>query len=191
MLVLALSLIGCEAAAPAWDEHNPRPVRWAQHIETPGLPNLARVDEGLFRGAQPRPEGFAALKTLGVRTVINLRAEHDCHDDCAANGLGYVHVPQRAWTIDDADAIAFLKAAAVSADGPFFIHCQHGADRTGTMVAVYRVVVQGWSREDAIDEMVRGGFGYHVMFRNLIAYIRNLDADKLRREAGIARGVSG
>ena len=62
------------------------------------------------------------------------------------------------------------------------MHCWHGSDRTGTVIAMYRMVVQGWSREDALDELVNGGYGYHTIYRNIPAYIRNVDIDSIRQQ---------
>ena len=68
---------------------------------------------------------------------------------------------------------------------PVLVHCQHGADRTGSMIAVYRVIVQGWSKDDAIREMKEGGYGFHRIWGNLPEWIENLDIDGVRREVGI------
>nr|HNI57084.1 protein-tyrosine-phosphatase [Elusimicrobiota bacterium] len=63
------------------------------------------------------------------------------------------------------------------------VHCQHGSDRTGTMVAIYRIAVQGWSKESALDEMVNGGYGFHPLWKNLRRYIRNLDVAAVKAKA--------
>jgi DSP-PTPase phosphatase fused to NAD+ Kinase len=68
---------------------------------------------------------------------------------------------------------------------PVLVHCQHGADRTGTMLALYRVAVQGWTKEAAIREMTRGGYGYHKIWIELPPWIRDLDIGSLRSKAGI------
>ncbi len=65
------------------------------------------------------------------------------------------------------------------------IHCTHGADRTGVMIAAYRVVVQGWSKPEAEREMIRGGYGYHLVWINLPRVLRRLDVAKMRRELGL------
>ena len=62
------------------------------------------------------------------------------------------------------------------------VHCQHGSDRTGTMIAVYRVIIDGWSKDDAVREMTNGGFGFHPMWQNLISYIKALDVDAIKAE---------
>lgn len=81
--------------------------------------------------------------------------------------------------------VEFLKVIAESENHPVFLHCQHGADRTGVMSAVYRIVVQGWSKEAAIREMTEGGYGFHSVWLNLIDYVENLDIEDLKARAGI------
>ncbi len=68
---------------------------------------------------------------------------------------------------------------------PILVHCQHGADRTGVMSVIYRVAVQGWSKEEAIREMVKGGINYHEIWINIPPWIRKLDIEKIREEAGL------
>jgi protein tyrosine/serine phosphatase len=81
--------------------------------------------------------------------------------------------------------VRFLKTITDTNAGPFLVHCQHGADRTGTMIAIYRMAVQGWRKEEAIQEMTTGDFGYHTVWGNLIRYLNALDVEALRKQAGI------
>lgn len=159
---------------------------WAQPLARPGLPNLHRVSPELYRGAQPTAEGMAQLRALGVRTVVNLRASHSDADKLAGTGLRYVPIPVTAVGIGDDDVVRFLRVAADPAAQPVFVHCQHGADRTGLMVAMYRVAVQGWEREAAIDEMLHGGFHFHGIYEPVLAgYVRTVDLARLRELAGL------
>ena len=66
------------------------------------------------------------------------------------------------------------------------MHCRRGADRIGLAVAVYRIAVQGWSKEEAITEMTQGGFAFYTGWQNLIRYLRDLDIDALKRQAGLS-----
>ena len=66
-------------------------------------------------------------------------------------------------------------------DGPFLVHCRHGADRTGVACAMFRIVEQGWSRVDAIREMKDGGFGFHPLWKNIPRYLEKVDVAKIRR----------
>ena len=66
---------------------------------------------------------------------------------------------------------------------PVLVHCQHGADRTGIICALYRIIIQGWTKEDAIKEMNQGGFGFHQIWNNLVKWIENLDIEAIRKKA--------
>ena len=157
----------------------------AEAIPDPALANAWRVDDRLIRCAQPDAAGMRALESAGVKTVINLRHHHDDGDEVAGTGLRTAHIPMDTWEIRDEHVVAFLRIVTDDEAGPVAVHCRHGADRTGALVAMYRVVVQGWSREDAIAEMTSSAYGFHRIWTNLPVYVRNADVEKLRREAGL------
>lgn len=186
--ILALSavafLLFCnQAPAPVAEEtRNPQ---WAEPMEAAGLPNLHRIDDGLYRGAQPEEEGFPSLAELGIKTVINLRARHESREEAEAAGLEYVALPMRAHRAKQKHVIEFLKVAADPERRPVFFHCMHGADRTGLMAAGYRVAVQEWTPEDAVEEMKEGGFGFHSIWVNLPDLVEEMDYDRVKKEAGI------
>ena len=158
------------------------PDHWASRIDAPGVVNLYRADTHLYRGGQPDDEGFAQLKAMGIRTVVNLRTLHSGRERCAQVGLDYLHIPVPPWHADDAAVIEFLKVAADRKRQPVFVFCRHGADRTGMMCAVYRVVVQDWSKDEAINEMTDNGFGFHHFWQNLIRYVRRVDVESMRKQ---------
>ncbi|MCU0723908.1 MAG: tyrosine-protein phosphatase, partial [Planctomycetes bacterium] len=153
----------------------------------PGLPNLHKASDALYRGAQPESEGFKELRAMGVKTVVNLRSSHTDDDEIGDLPLKKVLIRCKAWDPGDDQTAEFLKIVSDPANHPVFVHCQHGADRTGLMCALYRMAVQGWTREDAIEEMTKGGFGYHTVWDDLIDYLRKLDVEALRKKAGIAK----
>jgi protein tyrosine phosphatase (PTP) superfamily phosphohydrolase (DUF442 family) len=155
---------------------------WAEPVE--GIPNGHRVSEGLLRGAQPDREGFEALASMGVRTVVDLRAGHSDADLVRGLDLDLVEIPIRPYAFGDADVARFLSVAADPDRAPVFVHCRYGSDRTGLMCAAYRVAVQGWSRDEAVAEMTTGGFGYHGIWTEPVAYIRSLDVDAVLPPAG-------
>ena len=74
----------------------------------------------------------------------------------------------------------FLRIVTDHERTPVLVHCHYGADRTGVLCAAYRVAVQGWSKQQAIDEMTRGGMGFHPLCQGMIDYIRNVDVERLR-----------
>ena len=163
-----------------------RRSEWAQRLARPGLPNLHRVTEDLYRGAQPTAEGMRELKKMGIKTVINLRSFHSDRDEIGDTGLAYEHIYMKAWHAEDEEVVRFLQIVTDDDRAPAFVHCQHGADRTGTMCAIYRIAVCGWTKEEAIEEMRQGGFGFHEIWGNLPEYIRDLDIEKIKRRAGLA-----
>ena len=164
-------------------ERNPT---WAVKVERPGLPNFFRVAPNLYRSAQPTADGLRAAEKLGIKTVINLRAFHADTDEPESTKLRIERIRFNTWHPEDEDVVRFLQLITKPRNGPFLVHCQHGADRTGTMIAIYRITVQGWKKDDAIREMTGGGYGYHEMWSNLIRYLRNLDTDALKKKAGMA-----
>jgi protein tyrosine phosphatase (PTP) superfamily phosphohydrolase (DUF442 family) len=140
--------------------------------DIPGVANFARVSPALWRGAQPTREGFAALQRMGVRTVVNLRELHDDRALMAGLGLGYARLPFNPTEPSDALVSQFLQIVADPANQPVFVHCQAGADRTGTLVVAYRVMVQGWPVSEAVKEMPR--FGFHNLWTDLLRYLDDL-----------------
>jgi len=178
IIVLATALTGEILAA----EPSSAP---AQAIEAPGTSNLYRVSDTLYRSAQPTAEGFRSLKELGVVTVVNLRSYHSDRQEIGTTGLAYEHIYMKAWHPEHKEIVRFLQIVTDPKRTPVLVHCQHGSDRTGTMTAVYRIVVEGWSKEDAVKEMTSEAFGFHRVWRNLPKWIEELDVEAVRRDAGV------
>jgi protein tyrosine phosphatase (PTP) superfamily phosphohydrolase (DUF442 family) len=164
-----------------------RAPTWAQPLAVPPLKNFYKVSDDLYRGAQPTQEGFLALARLGVKTDINLRLGGSDTGLVAGTPLALVEIPAEPWNLEFKEVVAFLSVVADRQRAPVFVHCSHGADRTGAMTAIYRIAIQGWSKQDAIGEMTHGGFGYHAIWENLPAFIATLDIDALKRAAGLAK----
>jgi protein tyrosine/serine phosphatase len=162
-----------------------RPTHWAKPIQMEGVPNLHKVSDTLYRSAQPSAEGMKRLKAMGIETVVNLRSFHSDRDQIGDTGLAYEHIHMKTWHPEEEEAIRFLQIVTNPKRSPVLVHCQHGADRTGTMCALYRVVVQSWSKEEALKEMTQGGFGFHGIWENLIQWINGLDIDRIKKKAGI------
>ena len=157
-----------------------RPVRWAQPVDLEGVPNLHRVSTNLYRSAQPSAEGMKKLKEMGIETIVNLRSYHSDRDEIGDTGLGYEHIYMKAWGPEHKEAVRFMQIVTATNRLPVLVHCKHGSDRTGAMCAVYRIVVEGWAKGDAIKEMTDGDFGFHEIFQNLPKWIEALDVEELR-----------
>lgn len=153
-----------------------------RHEGVPGLGNLAQVDAGLWRSAQPTAEGFVAARGLGIRTVLNLRTAHEDGPRAAPAGLAVVDLPMHQWSVDEADLVAALRIVSDPARRPVLVHCAQGCDRTGAVVAAYRRVYQGWAAEDAVREM--RSFGMAPFWLQLPALVRRLDPEALRARIG-------
>jgi protein tyrosine/serine phosphatase len=176
-LVVALLFM----AQISWAGESGRPQHWAVSIELPGVGNLHRVNENLYRSEQPTREGMKKLKEIvGIKTVINLRVFHTDADELKGTGLLNEELSVKTWRIEDEDVVRVLKLIRNKEKGPFLIHCWHGADRTGLMAAMYRIVEEDWSKDEAIEEMVSGGYGFHPTWENIIEYIRNVDVKKIK-----------
>jgi protein tyrosine/serine phosphatase len=194
-LCAALVLLG-GCATNTLPAPDPRPSQWATPVAATGLPNLYRVNASLYRSAQPSRDGITALVEgtplvagdAPIRTVVSLRTlRTDASLVMTPSRLSLEHIPAQSWHPEDEDVIQFLRIATDPARQPVLVHCRRGADRTGTMVAVYRIVVEGWTKADAIDEMTRGGYDFHPMWQNLIRYIEDLDVEAVRAQVMTAR----
>ncbi len=150
-------------------------------VQADGLSNFHKVADGIYRCAQPGAAGFRSAEKLGIKTVINLRAMHDDADEAKGTALRLLSIPINTWEIRDEDVVRVMKILAQKENGPFLIHCQHGADRTGLMCAMYRILVQGWSREKALDEMQNGGYGFHSIWQNIVKYVGKADVEAMKK----------
>jgi len=175
-LAAALSLVGVSGCG---GQYRDLPVDG----ET-GILNFAKVSDGLYRGGQPDAEGFARLKARGIRTVVSLRTFNVDRPLLRGLGLEYCHISFKAGHPEDEDVVEFLQVATDPTRQPVFVHCQWGCDRTGMMVAAYRVVVEGWSRARALDEMRRMGFNND--WHGIEEYVEHLDAAALRKAMAAA-----
>jgi protein tyrosine phosphatase (PTP) superfamily phosphohydrolase (DUF442 family) len=178
-----------ETATPAASPPAERPAKWAEPMQMDGVTNLHKVSDTLYRSAQPTAEGMKNLKDkLGIKTIISLRSFHSDRDEIGKTELGYEHIYMKTWHPEEKEVVRFLRIVTDPKRQPVLFHCQHGADRTGTMCAIYRIAVQGWSNEEAIKEMREGGYNFHKVWSNLPKWIDALDIEKIRKQAGIDEG---
>jgi tyrosine-protein phosphatase SIW14 len=145
----------------------------------PGLGNFAAVSDVLFRGSQPSREGFEQLKTMGIKTIVNLRAYRGDVGKLKGLGFQYVHLRCRAWLPSGKKLAEFLKIVDEPTNRPVFVHCWHGSDRTGLAIASYRIMVQGWALDDAVDELHEFGF-HHRVFPQILRYLQRFDASSMQ-----------
>jgi tyrosine-protein phosphatase SIW14 len=140
-----------------------------------GLENFARVNPNLYRGAQPTEDGFRQLKSMGVKTVVGLRSNHSTKKEVEAAGLTSVELPLRADLESvpptDAELKKFFDVVLDPSRQPCYFHCAFGKDRTGTMGAIYRMEIDGWTPDEALQEM--DSFGYHTYYKDFAQFVRD------------------
>jgi protein tyrosine phosphatase (PTP) superfamily phosphohydrolase (DUF442 family) len=163
----------------------PRPSEWATRVDGTSVNNLYRIDDGLYRAAQPNARGFQELAGLGVKCVLDVAGGPGDDAFVDKGSLKLFHVPMSAFGLRDDRVLEALKIMADPQNRPLLIHCRQGADRTGAMVALYRVVVQGWTAEKAVEEMTRGGYHHSGLWKNLETYVLKADAAALRKKLGL------
>ena len=130
----------------------------AKREQRPGLPQFGVISEQLYRGAQPTDQGFGELKKLGIGIVVNLRHEADAiareRGIVESEGMQYVSIPWRGKLDPKPEQVAqFLRLLKANPDKKVFVHCERGSERTGVMVATYRMSREHWTPDQALNEM--------------------------------------
>ena len=153
------------------------------------LPNFHQVNPKLYRGAQPKKNGIKRLAQLGVKTIVNLREEDGLalseEAEARAAGLRYFNVPlKRAGRPTDQQVEQALAILNTAGNQPVFVHCRLGADRTGLIIAVYRITHDGWTSERAKAEA--NHFGMHPWEMGMKGYIH----DYYQRRQGSRTGTT-
>ena len=129
------------------------------------LPNFYKVSERLYRGGQPGTGGVKKLADIGIKTIINLRGTDEMtraeEAEAKAAGLVYFNIPMPGLSRPTHEQISrVMKIVGDQESGPVFIHCKRGSDRTGTVVAVYRISHDGWTADKALTEAKRFGLSW-------------------------------
>jgi protein tyrosine phosphatase (PTP) superfamily phosphohydrolase (DUF442 family) len=145
----------------------------------PGIGNFDQVDQRVYRGAQPTDQGFQYLAKLGVKTIIDLR---EADGRAAAEqrsvttaGMKYVNVPMTGLT--PPSEAEMTKILSLLQDGPVFVHCKRGADRTGAVIAAYHITVHKWDNGRALKDAKAHGMGsFQFPRQNFIKTFRPSEA---------------
>ncbi|MDL2264000.1 tyrosine-protein phosphatase [Synergistaceae bacterium OttesenSCG-928-I11] len=185
LLYLLFSLLIFSHLTPSVDAAE-RDEKWAEPIALAGVLNLHKIDNNLYRSAQPSAEGMKNLEAMGIRTVLNLRTYNSDRSETKGTKLREVRVQMHAWDPQFDEIATALRVLIDPSGAPNLVHCQHGADRTGMTVAMYRMVVQNWPREEAIREMLDGDYGFHIIWTGIVRFLETVDIEAMRRAVGIA-----
>ena len=149
---------------------------YAEKLRLPGLPNSGRINDHLYRGAQPRFEGWAELSKLGITTVVDLRGDDPGTMDgerrrVESLSMRFVHIPISGWSPPtDEQVVQFLSLFRNDPKEKIFVHCRFGNDRTGVFIATYRMALEKWPAEQALKEMYFFGFNgfWHPSMKTFI-----------------------
>lgn len=163
MLGLCILLTGCATSGPR-------------------VANVHPVTPSLVRGGQPNAAALQSLKeTYGIQTVVNLNGSTAKSEAISAGAreLKYVPIPSDPFNPDRDKILQFLALATDPRSGPVYVHCQHGMDRTGVAVAVYRMIVQDWSRRSALDELRKyQSLSHELVFPEIPQFLSEVDRDR-------------
>lgn len=178
-LLVSLLITQCCAFA----EVKVRPTQWAQPvIGSESLDNLYKVSDSLYRSEQPDNSDLTVLKALGIKTIISLRHYHTDSKKFAEAGIVDLQFKMDAGSVTCSNLVEALRAIR-SSPKPVLVHCWHGSDRTGFIVAGYRIIEQKWTVEQAIEELKFGGYGYHgSLYENIEKLLRDMNVEAIRKE---------
>ena len=151
-----------------------------QKIDSKHFKRLHKLNDSLFRSEQPGKKGFAELEAMGVKTIINFRRKVDDAKRAKGTTLQLERLPLKAAELNESHIIDALRLIQTS-EKPVLIHCWHGSDRTGAIAAAYRIVVEDWSREDAIAEMRLKELSHHEKrYPNVIELLKELNVEDIK-----------
>lgn len=169
-----------QAVVPGHPDHKVARRRTVQ-----GVSNFAEVTPRLYRGAQPERGGLESLAKMGINTVVDVRLTGADKEGKEAKKLGmdFIALPWHCLLPKDDAFAKFLKYLRDHPDKKVFVHCRYGDDRTGMMIAAYRMAVEGWTADEARKEM--NAFGFHnVICASLVRYEKGFP-DRLKKNSDL------
>jgi tyrosine-protein phosphatase SIW14 len=135
------------------------------------IPEFHQVNENIYRGGRPYKSGLQTIAQLKVKTILNLENDDEAVSDeiidAATLGIRVIHQPMSGFWYPDSEQVSqTLRILANKNNYPIFVHCEHGQDRTGLIVGLYRVIYEKWSPAKAYNEMLTNGFHPILVFLN-------------------------
>ncbi len=148
-----------------------------EKLTLPGVANFGRLAAHLYRGANPEMDAYPSLKNFGIDTIVRFSTgdEFIAAERARVESLGmsFISLPWRAAELPETTQVVdFLSLVRDHPERTFFLHCREGVDRTGVMVALYRVAIDGWSTDQAIDEMKAFHYRY-LLHPHLQSYVES------------------
>jgi len=153
----------------------------AANVQVPGIPNFHQVNDHIYRGGQPTEESLSHLARLGVKTVVDLRRDGEGGEPSReaeaqavrAAGMRYIGVPMKGAPAGPTNEQMAKVLEVLDSGQPVFVHCKAGKDRTGTVIACYRIKHDHWESKKALDEAKVHGIHWYEF--GMKAYIRSFD----------------
>jgi protein tyrosine/serine phosphatase len=135
----------------------------AANLKKDDLPNFHVVTNTIARGARPSANGMAWLANHGVTTDISLENKdkplREEQELALRVGIRFISLPLDSHETPTDQEINYILGLLVAASSrPVYIHCHHGEDRTGLIIALYRIRYQRWTPQQAYFEMISDGF---------------------------------
>jgi protein tyrosine/serine phosphatase len=154
---------------------------YGEKLRIAGVPNSGKINDRLYRGAQPRDPGLLELKKLGITTIVNLRDEDPStisweEKRSESLGIRFVHIAVNEWSAPTNEQVAqFLSLFRDNPQEKVFVHCHYGEDRTGVFIASYRMAFEKLPPDQALKEMHY--FGYNGLWHpSMTAFVRDFPA---------------
>ena len=189
LTILLLALGGCSTPTPVPPEV--RPVHWAQKVDGAHIRNFWQVAPDLYRSSYPSgAQDINDLCNVGIETVINLRAHTESEKEILHGDFITHRYKMNAGSVS-CDGLRTVLRLILDSPKPVLVHCWHGSDRTGFIIAGYRIVCQGWDKEEAIREMRLGGFNFHDYYTTIADTLRTIDVTAMRHELGLKVPLEG
>lgn len=127
--------------------------------------NFDKVNNQVYRGGEPTAVGLTELGAMGVKIDLDLREASDAtkveKQEAEKLGMKYVNIPMKPMSAPTDDQVERVIGLLVQTKaGPVFVHCRRGKDRTGTVIACYRIQHDGWSNNEALAEARKHGMSF-------------------------------
>jgi len=184
---IVISGILCASGPPQTQPNSTPKVNHgpAKKLILTGVPNFGEVTPWLYRGAQPSRQGFQGLAAMGIDIVVDARLSGKSSEKKVVNaaGMQYISIPWHCMFPKDKVIAQFLTVVRENPKKKIFVHCRYGDDRTGMMIAAYRMAVESWTAQEAWAEMQQFGMNRKICFP-LVSYEKRFP-EHLKKAPGL------
>jgi len=163
-----------------------RPLNWAKKITDTKFSNLYIVNDSIYRCEQPDSLNIKIIESLGIKSILNLRLNYTDKSIIDDLPLNLYNVEMMPYNFSDNEIVRAMRILEYSPK-PILVHCWYGSDRTGVVIAMYRIIYQNWTKEEAILEMEDGGYEFHNVFINIPHYIRTANIAKIKSALAVQK----